>query len=363
VIAVEASRLLRDVRGIGRYVRAMLPRLLAQRPGATLQLFARDTFQASLLREWVAAEETLRWRTQVRLTNTMALARADLFWYPWNIVEHAPAQGAVVATVHDIAPVALPDPRWTRVFRNLRSRRRYDHTTRRATLMLTPSQFTADELERVFGVEAARTRVVPLAADDFVAQTDACDREVLMRHGVASRPFILAVGVNEARKNLSMIRRALSRVVASHPDLTLVFAGPRRVDKPRDRDQPWERTLGFISDSDLAALYRHATALVCSSHYEGFGLPLLEAMQAGTPVISAWTSSLPEVAGDAASWVEPDDDGAMAAAVDRVLTDDRLRRTMRDAGRRRAAQFSWDTTAERTLAVFDEARVLVGGRG
>jgi alpha-1,3-rhamnosyl/mannosyltransferase len=110
-----------------------------------------------------------------------------------------------------------------------------------------------------------------------------------------------------------------------------------------------------VSDGDLAALYRAATALVQPSTYEGFGLPVLEAMRLGAPVICARAASLPEVAGDAAAWFDPADGAGLAAAITRVLSDDGLRAAMRDAGTRRAAEFSWNETARRTLEAFDEA--------
>jgi len=365
VLAVEATRLAHDDRGIGRYVRAMLPRLLAWRPGLRLVLFARPRDVAGLAARY-AADPATRGRVEVRSVRALRAARADLFWYPWNTARRAPPRGVVVATVHDIVPVALPDPRLRRWRRNRGWRRRYAATIERATLLVVPSVFTGDELRRVFGVPRERLRVVLLAADagevatpsaDVLDATDANAGAVaaLARLGV-HRPFVLAVGAAEGRKNLAVLDRAMPHVVAAVPGATLVLAGPRRPGAPPD--PPWKRTLGYVSDADLAVLYQAAGCLALPSTYEGFGLPLLEAMRAGTPVVCARRASLPEVGGDAALWIEPDDVPGIADALTRVLTDEALRAAMRAAGRTQAARFTWDETARLTLAAFDDAVAL-----
>lgn len=355
-VAVEATRLLKDDRGIGRYVRALLPRLLALRPALRLALFARPGDVARLTDE-VAGCHEMRGRVVVHAVGAMRRARADVFWYPWNVARPTPSTGVVVATVHDIAPVALAESGWRHWHRNRRWRRLYAATAARGTLLVADSAFTAAELRREFGVPRSRLRVVPLAADESRAAEPDAERALLARLGVR-RPFVLAVGAAERRKNLAALDRAMARVVEHVPEATLVLAGPR----PRNGDaapQPsWKRTVGYVRDADLVGLYRAATCVVVPSTYEGFGLPVLEAMRLGAPVIAARRASLPEVGGDAAAWVEPDDDAALATAIRRLLVDEGARAAMREAGLARAALFTWDGTARRTLAAFDEARAL-----
>jgi Glycosyltransferase len=120
-------------------------------------------------------------------------------------------------------------------------------------------------------------------------------------------------------------------------------------------DHPAIRDLGAVAEADLPALYSDALIFVYPSRYEGFGLPPLEAMACGAAVICSRAGSLPEVVGDAALLIDPDDPGALAAAIDRVLADTALRAALSDAGRRRAATFSWQRTAEETLAVYARA--------
>jgi glycosyltransferase involved in cell wall biosynthesis len=357
LVAVEATRLLREVRGIGRYVRALLPRLVALRPELRLALFARNRGDVAALAETVASDPSLNGRTAVRHVREMARSGADVFWYPWNIASPAPSRGAVVVTMHDVAPVALPDPRWTAWRKNFRWRRRYAATARRATVIVSDSSFTADEVHRVLGFPRDRIRVALLAADDVAVPPPEADEGTLSRLGVRS-PFVLTVGAADRRKNHALLERAMRRVVEADPQATLVMAGPRRHGASQPPDAPWMRMLGFVSDGDLTALYRAAAALVMPSTYEGFGLPVLEAMRLGTPVICARASSLPEVAGNAAAWVEPNDEAALASTISRVLADELLRSKMRAAGIAQAARFTWDETARQTLHAFVEARRL-----
>lgn len=359
VVAVEATRFLREVRGIGRYVRALLPRLVALRPGLRLVLFvkrARDVAPVTTVLEDMPG---MRGRIDVRPVREMARFKADVFWYPWNTASPTPTTGAVVATMHDIVPIAHPDPRWRGWQKNLRWRRRYAATAARATLIIADSQFTADEIHRMLGVSYDRMRVVLLAADDFTIPPSASDAETLAKLGVHA-PFVLAVGAADRRKNLALLERAMPQVVAKHPELSLVLAGPRRDDQADPTPAAWRRTLGFVTEEVLAALYRRASVLVMPSTYEGFGLPVLEAMRLGTPVISARSSSLPEVGGDAALWVDASDDADLAVKIDLVVSDARVSAEMRAASLARAACFSWDATARQTVAAFAEAVAIAG---
>jgi glycosyltransferase involved in cell wall biosynthesis len=361
LVAVEATRLAREVRGIGRYVRALLPRLVALRPGLRLALFVKKQRDVDALTPVFAAIPALRDHVTIHPVRDMLKSGADVFWYPWNVASPTPARGPVVVTMHDIVPIAHPDPRLRGWQKNLRWRRRYASTAKRATLIVADSQFTADEVHRMLGVPYERMRVVLLAADDFTAPPVAGDAAALQRLGVA-QPFVLAVGAADRRKNLELLERAMPHVIAARPETTLVLAGPRRDPQTPIPDAPWRQTLGFVSEEELAALYRGASTLVMPSTYEGFGLPVLEAMHLGTPVICARASSLPEVAGDAAALIDPDDDVALASIILRVMSDDRLNASMRKASAAQAARFSWDETARQTIGAFEEAIELAGVR-
>ena len=351
-IAVECSRLPHDVRGIGRYVRALLPRLLAQRPGLRLVPFVRRRAELDALREALATLGASGDRVTPRPFAELRTGDADVYWYPWNVARPMPRREPVVATMHDAAPLAFPDPRWTKWRQNRRWRRLYEATVERASLIITDAKFTACELERLLDVSADRVRVVPLAADDMRIPPPGRDVEVLMRFGVR-HPYVLAVSAEDRRKNLALLDRAMPHVVDLLPHVSLVTVGPHR-DAAGAAVPGWRRSLGFVSDDDLVALYRGARALIVPSLYEGFGLPVLEAMQVGTPVICARTSSLPEVGGSAAVYVSPADEGQLALAIADLVTDDAAHHSAQRAGLAQAARFSWDETARLTLAAFDD---------
>ena len=352
VVAVEATRLTRELRGIGRYVRALLPRLVTHRPGLRLVLFVRRRDLDTVSR-MIADHPAMRGRVDARPAREMVRSNADVFWFPWNIAGPSRAGAAVVVTMHDVAPLALPDPRLLRWRKNLRWRLRYAATARRATIIMADSAFTADEVQRLLGYPRNRMHVVLLAADDLAAPSSTGDDAALARLEVR-RPFVLTVGAADPRKNLALVQRAMPQVLERHPTVKLVLAGPRPRTR-QDAERPWQQTLGFVSEEELAALYRAAAVLVMPSTYEGFGLPVLEAMRLGTPVICARASSLPEVGGDAAAWVEPHDDVRLAATISKVLSDEHTADLMRAASKAQAARFSWDHTAQRTLAAFDDA--------
>ena len=360
LVAVEASRLEAERRGIGRYVRALLPRLLEQRPELRLRLFVKPRHVEMIERRYAENPET-RDRVEVVSLRKLRRTSADLFWYPWNTVTPLPGHGAVVTTIHDVAPLVLPDPRFLRWRKNYRWRVRYAETARRSTLVIADSAFTAAEVHRMLGYPRDRMRVVLLAADDFPVPPADQDEEALLRLGV-QRPFVLAVGAADPRKNLGLLQRAMPQVIAAHPKLKLVLAGPRR-DDGDDPARPWEKTLGFVREDELAALYRSAEVLVMPSTYEGFGLPMLEAMRLGTPVIGADASSLPEVGGSAARWVDPHDVAQLATEIRRVLGDTGVRSAMCAASIAQASRFSWDETARQTLHAFDDAMALHAQQG
>jgi glycosyltransferase involved in cell wall biosynthesis len=351
-IAVECSRLAHDTRGIGRYVRALLPRLLAQRPGLRLLPFARRRGELDELRRTLVALGVSGERVEPSAFMQLDDGDADLWWYPWNIARPAPRSGMVVATVLDVAPLAFPDPRRTKWWQNRRWRRLYAATAKRAKVLIAISEFTTNEVERLLDVPRTRIRVTPLAADDFTIPPPERDAAALARLGVRT-PYVLAVNAADRRKNIGLLDRAMPHVVDLVPSARLVLVGPRRSELASE--PAWQHSTGYVSEEDLASLYRCSRAVVVPSVYEGFGLPVLEAMRLGAPVISARTSSLPEVAGDAALYVSATDEGQLALAIARLLTDDVMHDTLQRAGRAREARFSWDDTARLTLEAFDAA--------
>jgi glycosyltransferase involved in cell wall biosynthesis len=350
-VAVECSRLAYDARGIGRYVRALLPRLASLRPELRLIPFARRRRELEALRLAVDSLGMPSDRCEVRRFNDLRAGDAELWWYPWNIARPTVRTGVVAVTMHDVAPLAYPDPRRIKWWQNRRWRRLYRATAKRADVIIAVSRFTAGEIQRDLHVPPGRIRVTPLAADDVRVPDPARDAEALARLGVRA-PYVLAINANDRRKNLDLLDRAMPHVLELLPSATLVMVGAPRQDAGSE-ERAWRQSLGFVSEEDLASLYRSARAVVVPSLHEGFGLPVLEAMRLGAPVICARTSSLPEVAGDAAIYVNPTDERQVALAIIQLVTNDTLYESLQRAGLERASLFSWDETARRTLAAFD----------
>ena len=285
--------------------------------------------------------------SQLRLPLELARRPPDLFFAPSHVVPFL-ARGAALTVVHDLAFERFPRAYTAGALAYLRLTTRWAES--RCRRLITVSEATARDLVDLHGVDRRRIAVVPLGATAPQRQlTKAGARSRVARLGV-DQPYVLHVGRVEPRKNQLTALAAVERL----PDLLLASAGgiADRDAAEQLRASPRCRLLGPVGVEDLEALYRAAEALVFPSLYEGFGLPVLEAMHRDLPVVASATSSLPEVGGDAAVYVEdPFDPEALAAAVQRAMSDhDRLSRL----GRARAAQFTWERTAAGVAAVIRE---------
>jgi glycosyltransferase involved in cell wall biosynthesis len=271
-------------------------------------------------------------------------------------------RGALVVTVHDLAFLRIP-----RAFPRLqavRLRWQVRANARRAAVVITGSEHSKRDIREAYGIAPDRIDVIPLAVEaTFAPVRDAVTLETVGRKFGITHRYILSVGRLNARKNLLGLLRAFERV---RPGLTepaqLVIAGPRDLGADAlDRAIAASacandvRRVGTVSDEDLPGLLSGATAFAYPSLFEGFGLPPLEAMACGVPVICSNTTSLPEVVGDAALTFDPSRTDDMSAALRRVLTEPALRADLIARGRARAAHFSWRATAERTLRAYRRA--------
>jgi glycosyltransferase involved in cell wall biosynthesis len=294
------------------------------------------------------------WDTIGRPELPEALTRCDVVHATNHAAVPPAGPAALVVTVHDLAFERFPElfPRhWRLLYRaGLRA------TIRRADAIAVPSGSTASDLIE-HGADPSRIHVTPLASS--LAVNDSDPDEVLVRLGIEG-PFVLFVGTLEPRKNVVRLVRAYRQVAAELPH-SLVLAGPdgwhgEELAAELSRPGPGRivRT-GRLPGDELDALYRRADVLAYPSIAEGFGLPVLEAMQRGLPVVTSNGSSLPEVAGQAAVLVEPEDVGGIADAIAEVLTDGTLAKRLREAGTERAAGFSWEATATATLGAYRAA--------
>jgi len=285
--------------------------------------------------------------------------QVDLFHSPDFTLP--PTRARAVLTVHDLSFIRVPEcaaPTLRAYLGKVVPR-----SVRRAHLILADSQNTKDDLVNLLGLAPEKVEVLYPGVEEHFRPVDdpALLEGVRRRYGLPPR-FVLSLGTLEPRKNFPRLIEAFWLLVRSSPlasSLGLVIAGGKGwlyedIFATVERLGLEEKALftGFVAEGDLPALYSAADLFVYPSLYEGFGLPPLEAMACGTPVVASRSSSLPEVLGEAAILVDPTDTEALAAAMMQVLEDEPLREEMRQKGLRQARKFSWSGTARRLLELY-----------
>jgi glycosyltransferase involved in cell wall biosynthesis len=308
--------------------------------------------------------------TAIGLPRAARRASVDLIHAP---AYTAPLHAAVptVLTIHDVSYERHPE--WYPYRRDRLRRAFYRRSARAATHILTDSEFSRGEIAAAYGVPAHRITVAPLGASRSFRQAEA-SASMALPPGVAV-PFLLHVGDLHERRNLPVVVQGLidvrQRLAGSglpanlaeagreSRGLSLVLAGVDRGVSHRLSAMAAAAgaadaivCLGPVSEPALRALYHHAAALVYPSRYEGFGLPLVEAMASGTPVLASRAASIPEIVGEAGMLLEPGDPHRWAEAIVTIMTDGVLRARLRTDGLARAALFTWERTARITFEVY-----------
>ncbi len=295
--------------------------------------------------------------------------RAEVFWPEAQIVyctaeSYVPTVTARLAvTVHDAAYFEESAHKRDRSFwmQQLKWRLLFSKLARHVDMFHTVSQFSADRLSHFFPTIRDRIRVVSNAVSPhFFEPVPSAGKEFLAEHRLRSRPFVLVPGGLHFRKNADLILQTLPLLKRQHPDLTVAVVNHsnpayaiQAAQIARDNDLDL-RLLGFVDDDALHALYSAAAVVWFPSRYEGFGLPVIEAMACGTPVVASDASSLPEIAGDAAVLVGPESPGDHSRALAELLGDSRARAELTEAGRRRARAFTWSQSAASLKHCFDQ---------
>jgi glycosyltransferase involved in cell wall biosynthesis len=309
--------------------------------------------------------------THLRLGIEVGLRPPDVLFVPAHVLPLAHSRSCV-ATVHDLGFLHFPEAhrgrdRWYLAWATA-------WNARQSSAVIADSQATKADLVREYGVASSRIHVVYLGRDQTLTPVRDLTmlERVRARYGIGRR-YLLYVGTLQPRKNLSRVVEGFARL-ASTPSMTetqLVLAGKRGwlfedLFAQARREGLESRVLfpGYVDHTDLAALYSGASGLVFPSLYEGFGMPVLEGQSCGVPVMTSNNSSLPEVAGDAALLVDPQDVDAIAAAMLRLATDDALRAALIERGYANVKRFSWEKCARETLDVLESVgREKVSSRG
>ena len=343
-VAVHAGQLLQPVPGgIGRYV----THLLAALPGAGVEpvAFAAGPAPASVT-PWVDLgwpRGALRYELWHRLRRPVVRVDGDVV-HATSLAVPPPGGRPLVVTVHDVVFLRQPDVLTARGVSF--HRRGLEIARREAAAIVVPTEFGRDDLARE-GVDAARIHVAPHGVEVGTPST---------APPPASGPYLLFVSTIEPRKGVGDVIEAHARLRAAHPDLQLVLAGRPGWGAPPDTDRPGVVVTGALDDDRLDAAYRGAIALVVPSTYEGFSLPVLEAMARGCPVVTSDAACLPEVGGGASVVVPTGDVGALTDALDELVRDGARRDALAAAGLARASAFTWARSAEAHAAAYRAAR-------
>jgi glycosyltransferase involved in cell wall biosynthesis len=351
--------------GIGRYMKCLTEAVVAQAPEHEYLLILPPGGEA--LVEAPKAEKIsprLKYyslREQIELPRILARHKIDLLHSPHfllPLVRPCPA----VATIHDVVYLACPQDLPSRAGR-LYYRAMMHACSRLAARIITDSEHSQKEIQRVLHADPARIEVIYPGVDpQFFRVTDPARlKAARARYGI-DRDYVLCVGIYKARKNHAGLLRAFRRVLDGGVPAQLVIAGPMAEGETGLRRLAAELGVsesvvftGFVDEPDLRALYSAARVCACPSLYEGFGFTVLEAMACGAPVVCSSATSLPEVAGDAALYFDPNEPEEIAGQLLRVMTDDKLRASLIERGQINAQRFSWEETARQTLAVYHHA--------
>lgn len=357
-IGFDGRSLASPAGGVRRYASELLDGLVRVNPCDTIAVFGAPsdaTLPHTVLRRSVQQifPTNLGW-SLIDLPRAIRTEGLDVF--------HAPAYTAplhsahpLALTIHDVSYERHPE--WYPYRRDAVRRWFYRRSARTADVVITDSDFSRSEIAAAYGIDARYIKVVPLGVGSpFLASTRPRPEDV-------KQPYVLHVGDLHVRRNLRTLVRALGRlpsISAEIPQPLLVLAGTDRgerdnIEAEARRAKIQIQFAGAVSDEALASLYAGAAAFVYPSRYEGFGLPLLEAMACGAPVVGARAGAIPEVVGDAGILVDPDDEVEMAAWIARLMTDDDLADGLRRAGQARAMDYTWERTARQTIDAYQEA--------
>jgi len=375
-IGVDYTPAVRQGAGIGRYTRGLIGALagLDRENSYSLFVAARGVDAGSVPKapNWRAClapltdrETSLLWqRLRLPVPMELFLGPMDLFHSP-DFVLPPVLRARTVLTVHDLSFLRVPQ--YAHPVLRAYLERVVPRSVRRADLILADSENTQRDVVELLGVPEGRVRVIypgvearfrPIANETALAAVRA-------RYGL-ERPFILGLGTLEPRKNWSGLIEAYGRLLERRrvPHDLVIVGGKGWLYEPIfqkvDELGLGERVrfVGRASDEDLPAIYSLAACLAYPSFYEGFGIPVIEAMACGTPVVTTPVSSLPEAGGGAALYVEPGDADALAEALEQAIGNEALRARLRTAGLAQAQRFTWEAAAAQLLAAY---RAVVAG--
>jgi glycosyltransferase involved in cell wall biosynthesis len=357
--------------GIGRYLRNLVRelQLLDIKNDYFILLLKKDYNKVKLNSNFQKVLADFSWYgvdEQVKLPQILGQLKPDLVHFPhFNVPIFY--RGKFVVTIHDLIHrhfqmrrATTHNPLFYKI-KTLGYDRAFQTAARKSLGIITPSDFIKEQLIDELGVKKEKIMVTPEAVDENFAklarEVSKKDFQLLVKKFKISGLYLFYVGNAHPHKNLPNLIAAFVRLRAKYPKLQLVLSGPdhyfwRQLKKDKVSGLVFT---GFVSEKELAVLYKNAQAFVFPSLEEGFGIPVLEAMACGCPVISSNYASLPEVGGEAAIYFDPRNIQDMMEKIEQVLNSSELKKKLKENGLKRSKQFNWKTLAEQTLEVYNSA--------
>lgn len=371
-IAIDYTPAYEQGGGIGRYVRELTSALATLDNSNQYKLFVAGATQSQLSPplatnfRWKSSRITPDWfarlwhRARFPLPVEIFTGKIDLFHATDFVLPPTLSHTKTLLTVHDLSFIRVPEAATP----SLRSylNKVVPRSVKKADHILADSQATKDDLVELYRVSPDKITVLlsgvnhrfkPVTDQHLLTQTR-------QKYGLKNHPYLLSVGTVQPRKNYSRVIQALHRLHQQGHELHYAIAGGKGwlndemyTTIEQTNMQDYVHLLGFVDDEDLPALYSAADCLIITSLYEGFGLPILEAMASGTPVITSNLSSLPEVAGNAGLLVDPLNTEAITHAIHEIITDDSKRQQLIESGYRQVEKFTWEKSAQQLRSVYE----------
>ncbi len=364
-IAIDYTPAYEQGGGIGRYVRELVAALARQPAEHEYRLFVSGakelpptlatnfTWKSTRLTPKMLAR--LWQRARIPLPVEFFTGAVDLYHATDFVLP--PTRARSLLTVHDLSFVRVPEAASPALKAYLDAV--VPRSVKRADRILADSQATKADLQALYNTPADKITVLLSGVDARFHHVN--DPNVRAKYEIPARPYIFSVGTVQPRKNYTRLIQALAVLRSRGHDLDLVIAGGRGwLEDPiyasirNVHMDDYVHFIGFADDADLPALYSAAHVTAVPSLYEGFGIPVLESMACGTPVVTSNVSSLPEVAGDAALMVTPTDLDALIDTLERLITEETLRSKLTAKGLARAKEFTWDRSAFQLRQIYDE---------
>lgn len=370
-IAIDYTPAYEQGGGIGRYVRELVASLATIDDKTTYKLFVAGVDQLPDIPgenfEWAATSISPKWfarfwhRLRIPFPVDFFTEKIDLFHATDFVLPPTLPSTKTILTVHDLSFIRVPDAASPRLRTYLnqvvpRSVHKADH-------ILADSQATKDDIIEFYDTPPDKITVLLSGVDSiFVPNINAHHATTVRdKYQIGTTPFIFTIGTVQPRKNYSRLIRALAVLHEKNHDIQLVIAGGKgwledKMYKTIEETglSNYVKLIGFADEADLPTLYSEAICLAFPSLYEGFGLPVLESMACGTPVITSNVSSLPEVAGNDALLVDPYDVKQLVNALERILTDTELRQKLIESGLQRVKSFTWKRSAQQLSSIYQK---------